>query len=819
MKERNYSGATLAFATALSFIVIAIGGIACMIVWLMGGAREQQNATDAGSLGVAKEALVVPGITLNNGVESNNFGAYAQSNGQVNLLAYNRLVGQTLLVAMNAQSEQTQAAASNATTLIQTLTTGNDCINQRLSNALSTYCQPASGNTFSTLANSNSTRMLQHFDRSALQQTTEGNTALIAYSGTPSPGHSAGATNVYLNSSILPPLPNNSAESIPNGTMSSMNSPASGQPYINGYTGITVNVPGFGNLPPIAGVPVFPQQQPHLMSASDFEGSQSNPVSTIPSLPPNSFLSSSSAPTGPNTTITSNSYSLVGSLQSDYAASIPQGYIVVKNMWANPQTLATTSPGYDSVSGAALPNPDSIFNNQLYTGIFIANNGCFSTDESLILAWAAYNSGKQIGTAPPLTDPSSGDAILFDVTGNPATAKQAAGITQLGGNGYPVIADCQNVEGPDANSVAANMLPAFKAAYPSSQSGDITAAQLTAAEDLNSELVADFVADKADSTPAQPGNTGMRIYPNGLNYQYVIPQGGSPQVSVPGNVAQLCAQATGASNAGQGTIALNNKALNIVNALKQRMQEMKPNATQQEMNELLGLDSSGKNAVAGSAQALNLGDTFYIWLEQISSSESAFRMTQTLPPWLNNASNIPTPDGQAYTQGTTFPTIGTIVDVPGEYGFNNVLYEQSPPSNEVDQATDTVTWAPSTGFNNLLGQLSFGESIGDVPIVSCLPQSTINAINAFINSDAFDQNVVGQAEHDGNNIWNWQPLPYPQYSFASSEAQIMALGNGMISSVNITYVIGSQDGAAFTVTTTVQQANNTCLSQSFTVEN
>src|SRR5579862_6224043 len=99
--SRSKQGATLALVVAVTVLVVLIGVFCFFVLQLLGGSRETQNATDSGNLNIGKQAIQHPTITLNQGVESDNFGGLVDDNGNINLLNYNRLAAQTLLVAAN----------------------------------------------------------------------------------------------------------------------------------------------------------------------------------------------------------------------------------------------------------------------------------------------------------------------------------------------------------------------------------------------------------------------------------------------------------------------------------------------------------------------------------------------------------------------------------------------------------------------------------------------------------------------------------------------------------------------------------------------
>jgi hypothetical protein len=663
--NRSNKGLSLALTSALSVVVVIVGVFAIFLMREFGGSRELQNSTDAGGLSVAKQAIKSPSISLSGDLETTNFSGLTDNNGTVDLVGFNRLFGQALIVAINAQVEGTPQAQQNANKVISAIHSPSGGIAQRLCDRLSLW-DNASAN-FDKLASSNSMRMLPNGSENGVASKYQ---AAFVDRGE--------STNIYLDQKILP-----KGYQLPNGVFAAVNSPTSGLPYIKGYTDISLGDGKLGQLAALAGATVNPLRQPHLISQSTFQTNRKNPVQAG-AVPPNSFQSAAQTRAGIGNGLQNTTCSEVGVLSTDYPACIPHGYIVITN-----------GPGLN-VSGTSLASNESIYNNQLFTGIFVANNGVFSTDESQIVAWATYNNNNQAGQAPSTDD-------LFNVSGLPVSGEQNQ-IISLGGNGYPTMVDYTNVQGPNANPAAVAMLPAFNRAYPAPTSAGTTDGTLTAVEDLKAQVIAAYVADSDQQitsfTPTPISTSGMRIFSH--NQAYPVGAGQSPQITTPGNIAQLCAQAD--SN-GDPTV--------VCNKLKQRMKEINPAVTDGEMNTLLGLDSTGAHAVANSGQTIDLGQTYYIYQQN-----GTFVMVQTPPVWIANGT---TPDGSNESDTVSFQTVGLSVDPVGEEGFNQTLFASQPDPSTNDLGTDQAIWQPSCGLNNLLGQLTFQEMVSPSAIVVVTP--------------------------------------------------------------------------------------------------
>jgi hypothetical protein len=259
--------------------------------------------------------------------------------------------------------------------------------------------------------------------------------------------------------------------------------------------------------------------------------------------------------------------------------------------------------------------------------------------------------------------------------------------------------------------------------------------------------------------------------------EYVIGAGQSPEFTVPGNIAQLCNQATQVQNT---TNVVNSNP--VIAALKQRMREIKPSATDAEMNVLL------------TGNTIDLGQTFYIWVDDTNT----FRLTQSAPQWKTGTVNTGvSPDGTAQPFGTNFPTIGLSVDPVGECGFNQTLFAVEPNPSTDYLGVDVAAWTPSTGASNLLGTLTFSESISGTAIVNSTPP----ACGAPWVLAVYNYMSAGEAPYNNEN-------PYID--------QVERLGQGHVTSVTIT--TGGGDPVTVTASVTFDSASN-CGGTSFTFMN
>ncbi|HEY9714184.1 MAG TPA: hypothetical protein V6C72_11995, partial [Chroococcales cyanobacterium] len=334
--QRRRKGATLALVVVCMLIIIMIG-IACFfLAKLFGGGREVANATDAGALNDAKKALTVSVAAPKTPLDMSAYG-YPTGNG-ITLLTYNRCVAAAILVAINAKDEGTSQAVTRATAVVKEV---ND-LGAALTSAVN------GSNDFASVATKNSLKMF-------------GN---LGINGAKTPGaymKPQGATNVYFSTNSL------NGENVPMAvsTLTPLNptqfvvNPTSG--YMAGY--VPINVTG-GTL---YGTPVFPQQQPHLVSLYDYN----NSTNAYGQAPPNAFEWNSNTKDRMTQSFSGSvACAIVGAVAKgaslgslgtgfQFPASLPYGYIEFLNWQANPKP-----PGYDPSS----VNAPNIFNQELGWG-------------------------------------------------------------------------------------------------------------------------------------------------------------------------------------------------------------------------------------------------------------------------------------------------------------------------------------------------------------------------------------------------------------------------------------------------------------------
>ncbi len=655
MKFRRRRGATLGLVVVALLIIIIIGVGAFFLMKIMGGGREVANASDAGVLNVAKNVLVKIGVQA-----PAEFSACAEPvGGVITLATYNRCVAQTLLVALNAEKEDTDAGRTNAKAVIAKLKTlGQDLRNYiEQQNNIKRY--------FEDLTAANGNRM-------------NGNTS-IDLDGYRTAFMKPGlASNVYVNSDSLP------ISALPVGWLSKgqVTGP-NGEKYLAGYIGMPI-----GNEQ-IYGVPVFPQTKCHLVSSKEFDSSKS-PSADVP---PNAFRTESKSLNSQSGTFGGAvACAIVGSIDKQFAAAIPGGYIEI----ANAPGLTVPADWRESVLAA-----DSIFNDQLYYGLDVSPlaNGSFSFSRhpGEQQAWVNYNNST--GSDPNGHNP----ALLPTLPSNdfPLHYTLRAGCTQ---GQWAEMSDALQIKTThpcNDFSFGANPDPICLAAYNCMRKVynglGTSAIQQTPDSFCAVEYMKANVCNALQGAVEDPGQGCFNIQPpaqSGLkafdhNKHYPAPP---EQVAFAqeGNILQLIQQAT----SGPCTT-------NVYNEIAQRCREIVPGSTDAEIRAILSTTiPMGKNQKP---------EVLYI----SRGANGALAISSTKPPSYTEM----TPDGP----DPNSIQCETVDYVASDYQVNT---KSNPPETSVGdtgvwdapflrspqvKGHDSARWRPSSGAGNLLGRLEFSQ--------------------------------------------------------------------------------------------------------------
>ncbi|MBS1954304.1 MAG: hypothetical protein JST89_08960 [Cyanobacteria bacterium SZAS-4] len=341
MRQRRRTGATLGLV-AICILVIAVLGVgAYFIVKLMGGGREVANATDAGVLNVAKHAIRDARVATPAGYEDCE---YPLGCGYINLLTYNRCVARAIMVASNAAAMTGSGPyKANAQKALADLDSAGRLLAQQIVDTNKYFNQV-----------SNSTRM------ASLVGVKDSGPCVTAFM------KPNGSTNVFFSAGQL----DNFSVPLSTGSVTPKNASnyaVGAQTYMAGYAPIQL----LGQT--IYGVPVFPQQNPHLVSYLDFNSAKA----TFGSAPPNAVqLGSSTKEMRTELIMGALACAIVGATEAggagaggstvgtsllgsgfQFPAAASYGYLEFGNYPAN-----AAPPGYEPSDYS-----NNIFNHELFT--------------------------------------------------------------------------------------------------------------------------------------------------------------------------------------------------------------------------------------------------------------------------------------------------------------------------------------------------------------------------------------------------------------------------------------------------------------------
>jgi hypothetical protein len=709
MHTRKASGATLALVAAAAVIIILVGVGIFFLMQIFGGFRELQNATDAGNLNVAKQALKLPHYTVNDTYELDFTGLVDGDNG-MDLLVYNRSVGQAFLVGMNAMADRGDSGMPNVDGLKNARVVANaanggdpgDSTNQgagqQLYKMFSSHASNELFGKFDYLAQKNAARMLGAKDGDKIQQTTSDYD--IAFM------EAKGPTNVYLAGDLLPYIGDTRGRITPPTESKSAANNKDGNPYLAGYVDIPLGAAGVTwNL---VGVPVFPGNQPHHVSSRDFYAAKSaNDAKFQGVVPPNAFKSVTKADNkSTNGAATMEAYSIVGVMSQDFPVSVPNGYIEVYN------------PA--GVGGNRVYDPtEDVRANQLMNGIFTGktNSGltAFSTDANAIQDWQNFNQDPDAWKAahpgqnqPASKDTAGNELINFTDPADPSGKLVRAEPSEISASDS---SPCKFFDLSPETAVNPKCMPlsnAFDNAYSNQEKFTSDPNQLMAVEKLKASILENFNARTTISCPGpvngEPG-TGLRYWEhNGQGGRNVSHDGaghathGSSMMSRPGTILELIDQINPAFED------------DVLRQVGQRMHEIDPNTSEAAAIAWI------RGMPGDAGHTLQLDSYHYIWFDKTSRSWQFTSNNDAPPPGFRLiARQHRKPDGsrQRYNSdpGTGYATIQTIVDPKFENGIHDQYYTR-PPGQEVSRGMDTVDWTPSSGYGNMLGQLSFHNFCG-----------------------------------------------------------------------------------------------------------
>lgn len=680
MPIRRRRGATLGLVAIVALVVIILGFGIFVLVRILGGGRELAHATDSGVLNVAKLALRQPSksaFSFSNPDVGTNFALLGEGTSNLNLMVYNRLVAQAALVALNARDENTSQSGQNARKVWTAL---NDVAQFLRSSHESNQVV---GGFFQPLAGLNNLKML-------------GNHGISMTDNSWSFMRRGGSTNVFVNPAVL--------ATTPSGTMLPVNSSGvpspGGHRYMAGYTPLVVSLPAIGDSLTFSGVPVGPQDRPHLVSLSQFNQFKDDAFATAvgypaSTLPVNSFMTGSVSREDASRQLAGAvACAIVGCLDSEYEMKIPYGYLVIKN-----GPSATAPP--QEVANAR----DDIFHFELGLGGGIYSQGTapsnlFTTEGNLFSEWADHNQN-----GGPRPDVPHSQAAMNKVDGSAVTVSDLEGITTR----QEDVTHCvwSDYDQPMSKTDCLTNLPAFKSAYGRPGSVDNDPGHwrtdgYTAHENFKINVLRSRIGATTCVSVAAPGEqSGVKRFGHGS--PYIAPGGPGPNkynfghVATPYEYLEMIDSLQGMAYkdviAGENKCALTSTMTSIL----KRCQQIKPSYTRQELDALL------------NSQDLPLGATLYIY-----ASGSNLVMSQTPPSWMVPGTVA---DGGAASCGEPYRIMGETVNVRftmfnataehfGDGDFNFSPFTKEPEGT----CQDAAIWTPSSGYNNLLGELRFQNS-------------------------------------------------------------------------------------------------------------
>lgn len=740
MKLNRRRGATLGLVAVCVLVIIVLGVGFFILSQILGGGREVANATDAGVLNVARRALSPTLIQVPLSGDSQNnptddfLGVAIDTSGNANvgtgnldathrnisMLALNRIVAQAVIVACNAQEINTTLASSHA----QNVAAAAKNVATQLKNMVEggTKLPPE----FTNVAHSNNTKMFQ------------GNKVTLTSLQTSflRPGYS---TNVYITpnliSAINVSLPSNLRTNLPNALKHDL---AGNDQYMAGYINFSIPA-GPGGAVELAGVPIFPKQKPHLVDVNEFNAGAS--PAGVNYLPPNSFRANSQ-------TLENNSSgfggavacALVGALDQDFAASVPRGFIRIKN---GPDAGAAHS---SITTNPVVDGQNDVFNNELWPpnggGVDISNNGVYALNsdgaaQQAMANWAAYNTG-QTSEQPPYPPPPGTSILTGTGLGfrEPPTLQEMQAITSIPGedcdavDGWDRRAECRFPADSGATAGDGSIVTALQNQHHanSQQTPGQATHGYTAVEVQKHDLLSRRYGGSRCASVVPIGRNGSTKYgmkrfePSGC---YATPHSdvafgapGSPLAYLDqignngwkgsrGPTGTFPNGTSAGANDGHrsGSAACKD---DIIDRILKRMRQVDPMLDRNKIEAALAL------------QPLELGETLYLYCP----GPGTVTMVSGSPGDYFNG-NIPN-DGASsaaiYNCENQYNISNTIINANKGSGSPNVTCGSSGDAN-FHQAPftdgpgflpgiDRAVWTPNTGWRNLLGEIEFQNEAG-----------------------------------------------------------------------------------------------------------
>lgn len=738
MNIRRRRGATLGLVAVIVLVIVVIGVAVYFLAKMLGGGREIANATDSGTLNVAKHIIrdsrvPTPASFLD--------CEYPMGCGYINLLTYNRCVAKAIMIGSNAANMTGPGSyVANANKVFDELEQTGSALSAQIKKANPFFNDP-----------NNSVRMASLL---GVRDSGECKVAFMKPSGPTNvffnSGQLTGVTVPVAQTSLNPKNPNNYIE------------PGASQTYMAGYAPIRVlNRDLFG-------VPVFPQQNPHLVSFLDF----STANATFGSAPPNAvqlgsnttemktgLLTGAVACAIVGATIqgtagtggTAVGQTLLGS-GFQFPAAASYGYIEFGNFPAN-----KAPPGYD-------PNDYSgnIFNNELFNTDFLAMGSSsqssdyvtFGTDSASVRAWVDWAQGVTTGeqdaarrradgdttatyTRPPTPSNSgvvyvgprdanlqgqgltagstpSADQIRWLNMMRPPTLLDAAVTAVTGLTDGECVQQLQESDGLRGSCVAAlgAITETYQHRVPTLFPGNNQ--QFSNADWAKAELLTEFEG----RNPRNPGGYNNSVYVSLIGTAPDSGLGVYPASLVPGQVPatppnmptpenQLPLQRPGTIWQLIQAVQAPDCMTDTIKSITNRCKQIQPRATDASVLALLK-GPLFPMAAAGPAPSWQNARKFYIYLPNGDLSQDLI-ISPVPPPKLttnppDGCCTYPSVAKQCYKN--EYPLDGSIVDSVNDQKVHERPYLSMNGNLRV---TDHATWQPGSGADNNFGRMTFVE--------------------------------------------------------------------------------------------------------------
>lgn len=517
----------------------------------------------------------------------------------------------------------------------------------------------------------------------------------------------AGPSNIAINPMAMPFLAGSNTARV---QLANAQINVEGKAYVPGYTELTFANGDNSKLSIMAAIPMRVTDQPHLISTRVFEDNKArNFIRTA--VPPNAFKFVGSTVDSQGRENISAAAAQAASGNWTINAAFDFGYIEVVNRGDR--------GGYDyDGKGSGGMTTTNVFSKELMSGIYLADNGAFSTKQSALQAWADYNNGK--GPKPQEKD-SEGNQIVHGNT------NKIGGLDATRGGAFPCkwmhVTHGHPIDNYDPK--CGDKLEDFKRGYPD---GEVVAGDPTsymAVEQFKQTIRSVF--NKCDSFGCPTESTGLRVYTDGYpnrapdvegsnpatkkgrfwrDIENPVPEKANSQISRAGTIRELAEQVNPAESGA------------MLDQLKSRMLQIVPTTKPEELDQVL------------DSLTLELGEVAYIY-----KKDSKLVLTNDPPPvferlfgsnipGINDKRRNPAGTGIAAVVSGWYQTIGNLVNPPREGDIHLQLYTSYPDPGQVGQAEDRMHWTPGVGTTgdgdkggaNNLGRLTFENKCGGKPL-------------------------------------------------------------------------------------------------------